>query len=58
MEAFIQETLRFNCSVPGMWRNTAQDATYEVIHLNIIILHHHLSDNASEKETEESTTDG
>ncbi|XP_046464672.1 cytochrome P450 2C5-like [Daphnia pulex] len=29
MEAFIQETLRFNCSVPGMWRNTAQDATYE-----------------------------
>ena len=34
MEAFIQETLRFNCSVPGMWRNTAQDATYEVIHFD------------------------
>ncbi|XP_032779897.1 cytochrome P450 2C15 [Daphnia magna] len=29
LEAFIHETLRFSCSVPGMWRNTTQDAKYE-----------------------------
>jgi hypothetical protein len=33
-EAFINEVLRLGGVAPGMWRNTSQDATYEVIFLH------------------------